>query len=116
MIVVPVLIGVLIILGLGWCIFRTSRNPGSWRRSDEEIAVLAREREERRMMERGLRSVSVGSFDEVEEAKEEIRRNEFLRSGQEGKVEEAKVARKVQFPPVVAGPFSGRGLSAGGRL
>jgi hypothetical protein len=111
MIIVPVLIGVLVILGLGWCIFRSSRNPGSWRRSDEEIAVLAAKRhgEVRRVS-------SVGSFDEVEEAKEEIRRNEFLRGGKDGKDEESKVAKKVQFPPVVAGPFSGRGMPANGRL
>lgn len=52
---------------------------------------------------------SMGSFDSVEEAKEEIRRNEFLRASSEG-------GGEVQFPPLVKGPFDGRGLPVGGRL
>lgn len=51
----------------------------------------------------------MGSFDSVEEAKEEIRRNEFLRASSEG-------GGEVQFPPLVKGPFDGRGLPVGGRL
>lgn len=75
---------------------------------------MAKDREDQMLRECGLKGVrvergSVGSFDEIEEAKEEIRRNEVLRAKDEGE-------KKITFPPVVAGPFSGRGLPAGGRL
>jgi len=55
---------------------------------------------------------SLESFDDVEAAKEEIRRNEVVKK--DGQVQMGS-EKKIQLPPVAAGPFSGRAWQAGGR-
>ncbi|RDI84543.1 hypothetical protein Vi05172_g5203 [Venturia inaequalis] len=112
-IAIPVLIGVFVILGLGFCIWRMNRRPGSWRRSDEEIAAMGlgvggrngEEGKEESEVKGGRERKA--SLDSIEVAKESIRRNEVLRVGGEGRGGE-----EIVVPPMV---FVGSGMAGGTR-